>query len=97
MLEIIILYFLTKEIGKLAESKGQKTFRWKLYTVVGWLASEIFGMIVGLMFFSTDNLISIILVGLAFAVTSYFFIKAQLNKLPNRGLDDDIDNIGHRY
>jgi len=97
MLEIVVLYFLTKEIGKLAESKGQKAFRWKLRTVVGWIASEIFGMIVGLMFFTKDNLFSIILVGLAFAVTSYFFIKAQLNKLPNRGLDDDIDNIGHKY
>lgn len=97
MLEIVILYFLTKEIGKLAESKGQKTFRWKFYTVLGWIASEIFGIGVGLMFFTKDNLVSIILVGLAFAVTSYFFIKAQLTKLPNRGLDDDIDNIGHKY
>lgn len=97
MLEIVLLYFLTKEIGKLAESKGQKASKWKVYTVVGWVASEIFGMIVGLMFFSKDNLISIILVGLAFAATSYFFIKAQLNKLPNRGLDDDINNIGRKY
>ena len=64
---------------------------------MGWIVSEIFGMIVGLMFFSKDNIISIILVGLAFAVSSYFFIKAQLTKLPGSGLDDDIDNIGNRY
>jgi hypothetical protein len=50
------------------------------------------------MFFTTDNIISIALVGFAFAITSYFFIKAQLNKLPDQGgLDDDIDNIGHKY
>ncbi len=97
MLDIIVLYFLTKEIGRLAERKGVKIFTWKLYTVLGWIFSEIFGIIVGLMFFRVDNIISIILVGLAFAITSYFFIKSQLNKLPDRGLDDDIDNIGHKY
>jgi hypothetical protein len=37
-------------------------------------------------------------VGLAFAITSYFFIKARLNNLPDQdGLDDDIDHIGHKY
>lgn len=97
MLDIIVLYFLAKEIGKIAQRKGVKAFTWKLYTVLGWFFSEILGIIIGLMFFSIDNIISIILVGLAFAFTSYFFIKSQLNKLPDQGLDDDINNIGHKY
>lgn len=97
MLEIIVLIFLTKEIGKLANSKGVKASTWKIYTIFGWIISEIFGIIIGVMIFGKDNLFSIILVGLTFAITSYFIIKAQLNKLPDQGLDDDINNIGHNY
>ena len=97
MLEIIVLIFLTKEIGKIANSKGVKASTWKIYTIFGWIISEIFGIIIGVMIFGKDNLFSIILVGLTFAITSYFIIKAQLNKLPDQGLDDDINNIGHNY
>ena len=93
MLEIIILIFLTKEIGRLAHSKGLKPGTWKIYTVAGWIISEIIGVIVGVMIFGVDNIFSVILVGLTFAITSYFIIKAQLNKLPDY-FDDDIDSIG---
>jgi hypothetical protein len=94
MLEIIILIFLTKEIGKLALHKGLKPGTWKIYTVVGWITSEIIGIMIGVMIFGKDNLFSIVMVGLAFAITSYFIIKAQLNKLPDY-FDDDINNIGN--
>ncbi len=95
MLEIIALIFLTREIGKLAHNKGLKPLTWKIYTVVSWIITETIGIIVGAMIFGKDNLVSIVLVGLTFAITSFFIIKAQLNKLPNHGFDDDIDNIGH--
>ena len=95
MLEIIALIFLTKEIGRIAHDKGLRPVTWKIYTVLGWIVSEIIGVIVGVMIFGKDNLFSIILVGLTFAITSYFIIKAQLNKLPDQGFDDDINNIGN--
>ncbi|MGZ4049811.1 MAG: hypothetical protein ACXVNN_10640 [Bacteroidia bacterium] len=94
MLEIIILIFLTREIGRLAHSKGLKPGTWKIYTVVGWITLEIIGVIVGVIIFGKDNLFSIGMLGLAFGITSYFIIKAQLNKLPDY-FDDDIDNIGN--
>lgn len=94
MLEIIILIFLTREIGRLAHSKGLKPGTWKLYTVAGWITLEIIGVIAGVIIFGRDNLFSIGMLGLAFGITSYFIIKAQLNKLPDY-FDDDIDNIGH--
>ena len=93
MLEIIALIFLTKEIGRLALDKGRKPGAWKIYTVVGWLILEIIGIIVGILIFDKDNLFSIVMVGLAFAITSYFIIKAYLNKLPDY-FDDDINRIG---
>ena len=95
MLEIIALIFLTKEIGRLAHDKGLKPGTWKIYTVAGWILSEIIGIVVGVMIFGKDNLFSIVMVGIAFAVTSYFIIKAQLNKLPDQSFDDDINNIGN--
>lgn len=94
MLDLIILYFLTKEIGKLAHDKGLKPLTWKIYTVVGWLLFEVIGILTGVMIFGTDNLVSVLLLAIAFAITSYFIIKAQLNKLPDR-FDDDINNIGN--
>ena len=96
MLELIALIFLTREIGKIAEKKGLKPLTWKIYLVIGWLFFEIIGIFVGVMIFGTNNLISVVLVGFEFAVTSYFLIKGQLNKLPDRNIDDDINDLG-RY
>jgi hypothetical protein len=93
MLEIIALIFLTKEIGKLAYDKGLKPLTWKIYTIVGWIISEIIGIIVGILLFGQDNLFSIVMVGIAFAITSYYIIKTHLNKLPDY-FDDDINRIG---
>ena len=93
MLEIIALVFLTRQIGRIAQLKGLKPITWKIYTVVGWIVSEIMGVIVGFMIFGKDNLFSVVLVGLTFAITSYFIIKAQLDKLPDH-FEDDINRIG---
>ncbi len=94
MLEIIALIFLTREIGKLATKKGLKPITWKIYTVIAWIFSEIIGLVIGIMLFGMDNIVSVVLVGITFAITSYFIIKAQLNKLPDHTFDDDINNIG---
>ena len=96
MLEIIALIFLTKEIGKIAAQKGLKPITWKIYTIIAWLVSEIIGVVVGVMIFGVNNIVSVILVGITFAITSFFIIKAQLNKLPDQTFDDDINNVG-RY
>ena len=95
MLEIIALIFLTKEIGKIAAKKGLKPVTWKIYLVIGWLFSETIGLVFGIMIFGMNNIISVVLVGITFAITCYFIIKAQLNKLPDQSFDDDINNIGH--
>ena len=94
MLEIIALIFLTREIGRIAHEKGLRPATWKIYTIVGWIVSEIIGVFIGVMIFGKDNIFSIVMVGLAFAITSYFIIKAHLNKLPDH-FEDDINNIGN--
>ncbi len=94
MLDLIVLYFLTREIGKLAFRKGLKPLTWKIYNIIGWLAAELVGILIGIMVFGMNNLISVQLIAFAFAITSYFIIKTQLNKLPDQDLDDDINKIG---
>lgn len=94
MLEIIALIFITRDIGKIAELKGLKPWKWKLYTVLAWIIFEIWGFIIALMIFDKSNLFSIMMVGLMFAVSSYFLIRARLNKIPDNGFEDDINNLG---
>lgn len=57
---------------------------------------ELVGAIVGVIIFGPDNRISVFLIAVAFAITSYFYIKANLNKRPDMGLDDDISKIGEK-
>lgn len=94
MLEIILLIFLTRETGKLAARKGLKAITWKLYTISGWILFEFIGVLAGILLFGQNNLISVMIIGIAFAITSYFLIKAYLEKMPDSDLDDDIYDIG---
>jgi len=47
MLEIILLFFLTRKNGTLAEQKGEPKPRWQLYTVLAWFGLEIMGVALG--------------------------------------------------
>jgi hypothetical protein len=95
MLEIIAIIYLSKNVGQLAYQKGLKVGWWKFYTIISWILFEIIGVVIGLLIFNRDNLVSIILVGYAAAITSFFILKAYLNKLPDHQFEDDIDQIGH--
>ena len=94
MLEIIAIIYLTRKIGLLAESKGLKPVRWKLFMVLGWILFEFAGVIAGVLIFGKDNLVSIVLVAYTFAITAYFILRAHLSKLPDAVWEDDIDEIG---
>lgn len=93
MLEIIALIFLTKKMGNLALQKGLKSGTWKLYTVLAWFAGEMLGVFVGLFIFEQDNLVSLMLMGIAGALGGYFILKSALEKKPD-DFDDDINRIG---
>jgi len=47
MLEILVLWTLTKRIGNVVEAKGHKSGGYKLLTVVLWFGGEIVGAIIG--------------------------------------------------
>jgi hypothetical protein len=94
MLEIIALFFLTRQVGRIAQDKGLKPFTWKLYTVLAWFAGEILGAIFGIVIFGVDNIFSWLMVALAGAVTGYYILKSNLAKRNDVTMDDDINNIG---
>lgn len=83
MIEIIALFFLTRSIGLLALSKGLSPLKWKIITIVTWIAFEFLGVIVATMFFSQHNIVSILLVAIAFAITGYYLVRRYLEQLPD--------------
>jgi hypothetical protein len=93
MLEIIALIFLTKHIGNLASNKGLRPGRWKLFTVLAWLAGEFIGAMIGVVLFGIHNLFSVLIMAIAGAFTGYVILKNVLSKQPDI-IQDDIDHIG---
>ena len=83
MLEIIALIFLTRKIGYLAERKGLKSGWWKFYTVIAWFGAEVIGIVLSILIFQTEEIFALVLPGYAFAIGSYFILKAILSKKPD--------------
>ena len=83
MLEIVALYFILKQMGALAKTKGLSPGRWKVFSLISWFVGEFIGFVAGLMFFGINNLISALLVGIAGAFTGYLAIKSNLSKRPD--------------
>jgi hypothetical protein len=49
MLEILLLFFLTRKIGEICREKGRKAIGYKILTVVLWFGGEIAGAIIGVL------------------------------------------------
>lgn len=93
MLEVVALFFLCKHVGQVAKQKGLSAFRWKLYTILGWFAAEITGLVIGVVLFGKENLIGLFLIAIMSAVGGYLVVKAQLDKHPD-DITKDIDRLG---
>ena len=94
MIEIIVLYFLTKSIGATAAKKGQAPGRWKVFTVLAWVAFEMIGLLFGIAFFGTEDIYSLMAFALVSAFGGYLTIKYILDKKPDNKINEDIDSIG---
>ncbi len=93
MIEIIVLIFLAKDLGKLAASKGLRPSTWQIYLVISWVFTEMAGIFLGIMLFGKENIVTVFLIAIGFAFSSYFFLHSRLNKYPDKW-EDDVDNIG---
>src|SRR6187399_2164643 len=94
LIEIIALYFLTKSIGAAAAKKGEIPGRWKVFTVLAWIAFEMLGLIFGIVFFGTGDIYSLAALGLISGFGGYLMVKYILDKKPDNKINEDIDSIG---
>jgi hypothetical protein len=98
MLEIFLLIFLSKKIGKMAGDKGHSVGTYKALTFVCWFLGELAGAILGLAIFGSDNY-AFYIVGLAGAASGYGLIYFIANGLPDKTNQDSpvqessIENI----
>lgn len=90
-MDIIVLFFLCRHIGRVATRKGEKSSKWILITIGAWLLSEVGGLALAVIIFGTDNIIGLSLIGFMCALGSYLLVKAQLEKLPD--IDDHIEGV----
>jgi hypothetical protein len=94
MIEIIVLFYLTKSMGILALKKGLSAGRWKFITVMAWIGFELLGLIIGITFFGSGNLIGLMAFGLVSAFGGYLTVKYILENKPDEKIKDDIERIG---
>ena len=90
MLEIIALIWLTGQIGRMAETKGQKPGWWKLYTVLAWIGGEFIGIAIAIFAFQKEDYISMLPMAIMGAVGGYLVVRAILSNKPdkpNEGFD----------
>ena len=86
MIEIIVLIFLTRQIGQMAIRRGLKPGNWKFKTVVFWILFEIMGMFFGISMFglSKDNILSVMAFSIVCAFGGYLVVRKQLERIPEQ-------------
>lgn len=83
MIEIIALFFLLRNLGNVAQKKGQSATRWIIRGLINWVVFEFLGAGIGLMLFGQNNLISILLLGLMGGFAGYHLTFIRLKNLPD--------------
>jgi hypothetical protein len=87
MLEILLLIFLSKKIGTMAETKGHSKVTYRVLTFVSWFFFEFVGAIIGLLIFG-NNGYEFYLIGLLCAVGGYGLMYVIVNALPDKNPTD---------
>jgi hypothetical protein len=64
---------------------------WKFYTVIGWFGGEIIGIVLSILIFQTEETLALLPLGYAFAIGSYFILRAVLSKKP------DVETPGFEF
>lgn len=87
MLEIIALYFLTRQNADLAEQKGEPRRRWQIRTILGFLGMEFLGVAFGDVFLGREKLFFVLLLGLLMGFGGYLLVRYLLEQMPDQPND----------
>jgi len=83
MLEVLFLWFLTRQIRKIVEPKGRKPFGYQTMLVAFWFGGEIVGAFIGFLLFSEADLQCLVyipaLLGAALGAGVAFLIASSLS------------------
>ncbi|MEZ5427351.1 MAG: hypothetical protein R2747_13860 [Pyrinomonadaceae bacterium] len=85
MLEILILFFLTRKIGDICEDKGRSAIGFKILTVALWFVGELIGAVFGVILSGGRGgllLYVFALVGAAIGAGIVFLIVSSLKPDP---------------
>lgn len=85
MLEIIILYNLSKKISEIAFDKGYSSGLYKFYTVLFWFGFEIIGGVIAMIIF--DNQAAAYIVALLSAALGVSILYYIAQSLPNKNIE----------
>jgi len=85
MIEIIVLFFLGRHIGKMAAGKGLSPNKWILRLILAWVATEFIGIILGIMMFGVGNLFGLMMFAIACAFGGYLLVRKRLEDMPDSG------------
>lgn len=83
MIEIVVLYFLLKNIGKLAKEKGQSSVHWMVFGFLAWICGELSGIVLVLSFIGQEYLIFSMFFGIGMAYLFFLIVKSKLQGLPD--------------
>jgi CDP-diglyceride synthetase len=83
MIEIIVLFFLGRQIGRMASRKGLSPKKWILYLVGAWVAAEFAGIVLGSILFGMSNLAGLLLFAIACAFGGYLMVRNRLEQMPD--------------
>lgn len=96
MIEFVIIYFLSKKIGNIAERKGQSKIKWILIFVGLWIGGELLASAIGIGMIYSFNLPKEWIYAVLFllsplgAMSGVLITFKLLNKLPNL-TEEDIE------
>lgn len=88
MIDLILLFFLSRHIGRTALQKGLKRGPWIVFTIIAWMIAEFFGLAFAVNMFGTQNLIAVNLFAVFCGLGGYLLVHAFLQKTPAR-MDDE--------
>jgi hypothetical protein len=79
MLEIVLLFFLTRKIGQIALSKNETAWVWKLRVVLYWFGAELLFAMASIQILGEINMWALLLGCPLSGYLSYLLVERSLN------------------